>query len=156
MSASPGTAPTNLPELDVSTWIGTPSPLESLRGRVVLVEAFQMLCAGCVNYGIPQAQRVATMFPTVAVVGLNTVFEHHEVTGPDALRVFLREFGVTFPVGIDRQEPGHDLPSTMRQFGLEGTPSTLLFDQHGSLAFSHLGKVNDLALGAMIGQLMAA
>lgn len=148
---------THLPaaELDVTEWIGTPSPLASLRGRVVLVEAFQMLCAGCVNYGIPQAQRVQRMFPNVAVIGLHTVFEHHEVTGPAALAVFLREFGVHFPVGIDRHDAPGSIPVTMRTYGLEGTPSTLLIDKAGSLVFSHLGKIDDLALGVMIGQLIA-
>jgi hypothetical protein len=43
----------------------------------------------------------------------------------------------------------------MRTYGLEGTPSTLLFDKRGALVFSHLGKVDDLALGVMIGQLLA-
>lgn len=144
------------PEFSVSEWIGTPSPLESLRGKVVLVEAFQMLCAGCVNYGIPQAQRVARMFPNIAVVGLHTVFEHHEVTGPEALRVFLSEFAVRFPVGIDQADPsGGQIPVTMRSYALEGTPSTLLIDKNGLLVFSHLGKVDDLALGVMIGQLIA-
>lgn len=153
MTTSPALA---APEWDVSEWIGAPSPLGSLRGKVVLVEAFQMLCAGCVNYGIPQAQRVARMFPNVAVVGLHTVFEHREVTGPEALKVFLHEFGVRFPVGVDRHEDGQTIPVTMRTYGLEGTPSTLLFDKRGSLVFSHLGKVDDLALGVMIGQLLAA
>lgn len=144
------------PEWDIAAWIGTPSPLRSLRGKVVLAEAFQMLCAGCVNYGIPQAQRVARMFPNVAVVGLHTAFEHHDVTGPEALKVFLHEFGVRFPVGIDRHEDGQAIPVTMRTYGLEGTPSTLLFDKRGALVFSHLGKVDDLVLGVMIGQLLAA
>lgn len=144
------------PEWDVSEWIGTPSPLASLRGKVVMLEAFQMLCAGCVNYGIPQAQRVARMFPNVAVIGLHTVFEHHDVTGPAALKVFLHEFGVRFPVGVDRHDSDGGLPVTMRTYGLEGTPSTLLFDKHGTLVFSHLGKIDDLALGVMIGQLISA
>lgn len=144
------------PELQVSEWIGTPSPLSTLRGRVVMIEAFQMLCAGCVNYGIPQAQRVARMFPNVTVVGLHTVFEHHEVTGPEALKVFLHEFGVGFPVGIDRADPtGGTIPMTMRSYALEGTPSTLLIDKAGAVVFSHLGKIDDLALGGMIGQLIA-
>lgn len=144
------------PEWDVSEWIGTPSPLASLRGKVVMVEAFQMLCAGCVTYGIPQAQRVARMFPNVSVIGLNCVFEHHDVTGPEALKVFLHEFGVRFPVGVDRPDTEGGLPSTMRTYGLEGTPSTLLFDKGGALVFSHLGKIDDLALGVMLGQLIAA
>lgn len=63
-----------------------------LRGRVVLLHAFQMLCPGCVARGLPQAKRVAELFggAPVAVVGLHTVFEHHEVMGPEALRAFLQ------------------------------------------------------------------
>lgn len=144
------------PELTVSEWIGAQSPLSALRGQVVMIEAFQMLCAGCVNYGIPQAQRVARMFPNVTVIGLHTVFEHHEVMGPDALKVFLHEFGVRFPVAIDEPDPaGGPIPVTMRRYGLEGTPSTLLIDKAGSLVFAHLGKVDDMALGVMLGQLIA-
>jgi thiol-disulfide isomerase/thioredoxin len=142
------------PELDVTAWIGTPSPLESLRGRVVLVEAFQMLCPGCVRYGLPQVQRVQRAFPEVAVVGIHTVFEHHEVTGPDALAVFLSEFGIDFPVGIDRHEDGQAVPVTMRRYGLRGTPSTLLIDREGRLRFSHFGSIDDLVLGGVVGRLL--
>jgi hypothetical protein len=142
------------PELDVSAWLGTPSPLESLRGRVVLIEAFQMLCPGCIRYGLPQAQRVQRAFPDVAVIGLHTVFEHHEVTGQAALEVFLSEFAITFPVGIDRHDGGA-LPVTMRTYGLRGTPSTLVIDKAGRARFSHLGAVDDLVLGVLLGRLLA-
>ena len=142
------------PELDVSTWIGPPSPLESLRGRVVLVEAFQMMCAGCVTYALPQATRVHRELPDVAVIGLHTVFEHHEVTGPDALRVFLSEFGIRFPVGVDRHD-GSSIPVTMRTYGLEGTPSVLVIDKMGRLRLSHFGQIDDLRLGALLGGLLA-
>ena len=142
------------PELDVAEWLGNPCPLESVRGRVVLIEAFQMLCPGCIRYGLPQAQRVQRLFPQVAVIGLHSVFEHHAVTGPDALKVFLAEFGIGFPVGIDRHDDGHAIPATMRRYHLEGTPSTLLIDRSGRLRFTHLGAVDDLALGGILGQLL--
>ncbi|BBY53463.1 TlpA family protein disulfide reductase [Mycobacterium koreense] len=143
------------PELDVCEWLGTPAPLASSRGRVVLVEAFQMLCPGCVHYGLPQAIRVHRHFPQVAVVGLHTVFEHHDVTGPEALRVFVAEFGLDFPIGIDRHDDGHRMPATMRRYRLEGTPTTLLIDRQGRLRFSQLGTVDDLALGVLLGELLA-
>ena len=152
--AAPAASAPPAPELDVAAWLGTPSPLESLRGRVVLIEAFQMLCPGCIRYGLPQAQRVHRMFPQVAVVGLHTVFEHHAVTGRDALEVFVAEFGIGFPVGIDRHEDGRPMPVTMRSYGLEGTPSTLLIDRAGRLRVSHLGPMDDLALGVLLGQLL--
>lgn len=137
----------------MTEWIGAPSPLESLRGRVVLIEAFQMLCPGCIQYGLPQAQRVQRMFPEVAVLGLHTVFEHHAVTGPDALKVFLSEFGIGFPVGIDRHD-GRSIPVTMERYELRGTPSTLVIDREGRLRLSHFGAVDDLALGGVLGRLL--
>jgi len=60
MTRSTDPTPLLLPEWDVSNWLNTPTPitLKSLRGRVVLLHAFQMLCPSCVAYGLPQAQRV--------------------------------------------------------------------------------------------------
>ena len=46
------------PELQVAQWFNTDAPvtLAGLRGKVVLVYAFQMLCPGCVTHTIPQAE----------------------------------------------------------------------------------------------------
>ena len=143
------------PELDVTQWFGGETSLAQLRGRVVMIEAFQMLCAGCLSYGLPQALRVRKQFPEVAVLGVHTVFEHHEVTGPDALKVFLGEFGILFPVAVDRHDNGQRIPATMRAYELEGTPSTILVDRAGNLRFTHLGALPELALGAMLGELLA-
>ncbi|GAA3755341.1 redoxin domain-containing protein [Microbacterium kribbense] len=142
------------PMLDVTQWFGSETSLAQLRGQVVMIEAFQMLCPGCISYGLPQAQRVHKLFPDVAVLGLHTVFEHHEVTGPAALKVFLDEFGIFFPVGVDRHD-GQRMPVTMRAYELQGTPSTLLVDRAGNLRFTHLGAVPELELGAMLGELRA-
>jgi hypothetical protein len=102
------------PPLQVSQWFNSPQPvtLESLRGRVVVLHTFQMLCPGCVSHGLPQALRIHRLFPPdqVAVIGLHTVFEHHAVMGPAALRVFLHEYRIPFPVGIDQADPAHPVP----------------------------------------------
>lgn len=145
------------PALDVVEWVnGPPMTLEELRGRVVMIETFQMLCPGCVSHGIPQAKKVhASMDPEALVVlGLHTVFEHHDVMGSDALGVFLSEYKVPFPVGIDRHQEGEAIPLTMRRYGLQGTPSTVLIDRQGRIRFSNLGAVDDFVLGASIGQLL--
>lgn len=144
-------------ELDVTEWIGEPpGSLAELRGRVVAIEAFQMLCPGCVQHGLPQAQRLHRLFrpEDVVVLGLHTVFEHHDVMGPEALRVFLSEFAITFPVAIDRPQPG-GMPATMSRLGLPGTPSLLLLDRAGDLRFHRVGQVDDLTLGAAVGALVA-
>src|SRR5690606_31811652 len=52
------------PEFEVAAWLNTPGPvtLASLRGRVVAVYAFQMLCPGCVTYALPQAKAMEALF----------------------------------------------------------------------------------------------
>lgn len=147
------------PPLQTSQWFNAPQPvtLNDLRGRVVVLHAFQMLCPGCVSHGLPQALRIHRLFPQeqVAVIGLHTVFEHHDVMGPEALRVFLHEYRIPFPVGVDRADPGSPVPVTMQDFGLRGTPSVVVFDRDGRVRLNHFGQIDDLQLGAVIGQLLA-
>ena len=53
------------PELQTGDWLNTDEPvaLGALRGKVVLIEAFRMLCPGCVSHGLPQAMRVHRKSP---------------------------------------------------------------------------------------------
>ena len=142
----------------VSRWFNAPDSfgLESLRGKVVVLEAFQMLCPGCVSHGLPQVQRVRATFPEelVAVVGLHTVFEHHEAMTPTALEAFLHEYRIDFPVGVD--EPGDGpIPRTMQAYSMQGTPTLVLIDASGRLRGQEFGQVSDIALGARIATLLA-
>jgi AhpC/TSA family len=132
--------------------------LARLRGRVVLLHAFQMLCPGCVLHGIPQAQRVAAAFADapLTVVGLHTVFEHHDVMGPAALDVFLHEYRVTFPVAVDQPNAsGTGLPATMQAYAMRGTPTVVLIDAEGLVRRHVFGSYSDLQLGHDLGQLIA-
>lgn len=142
------------PPILASEWLNTPEPLtlDALRGRVVVIECFQMLCPGCVSHGLPQARRIAETFRAedVAVLGLHCVFEHHDVMTPVALRVFLHEYRIRFPVAVDMPGTDGPLPRTMASYGLEGTPTLLLIDRSGRLRARHFGSVPDLALGAEI------
>jgi len=153
-------APRPAPDWQVARWFNTDAPrsLSHLRGRVVVLHAFQMLCPGCVARGIPQAQRTAELFAQapVAVIGLHTVFEHHEVMGPAALEAFLHEYRIRFPVGVDVPgEHGDPIPRTMRAYAMRGTPTTVLIDAEGRLRKQVFGAHEDLLLGAQIGLLLA-
>jgi len=142
------------PPIIVAEWLNTSEPptLAALRGRVVVVECFQMLCPGCVSHGLPQAQRIAQTFrpQDVAVLGLHCVFEHHDAMTPVSLRAFLHEYRIRFPVAVDMPGDPGPLPQTMTRYGLEGTPTLLLIDRAGRLRARHFGTVPDLAIGAEI------
>ena len=146
---------TTPPELKTTHWFNTSDALtlKSMHGRVVMIEAFQMLCPGCVSRGLPQAQRVAAAFKPedVTVIGLHTVFEHHEAQGSkEALAAFLHEYRITFPVAIDAPSEAGRLPQTMAAYGMQGTPTLLLFDREGALRVHKFGVEEDLQLGAQI------
>ena len=145
------------PPLAVAQWLNTDAPitLDALRGRVVMLHAFQMLCPGCVSHGLPQAAKVHEMFDRsdLVVIGLHTVFEHHAVTGADALKAFVHEYRLRFPIGIDAPGTG-SIPLTMQAYELGGTPSVVLIDRAGRVRLNQLGRIDDLALGALIGELI--
>ncbi len=144
--------------LQVSRWFNAPPDfgLDKLLGQVVVVHTFQMLCPGCVSHGLPQAKRVRAAFSTadVAVVGLHTVFEHHAVMTDAALEVFLHEYRITFPVGVDAPSADNPVPRTMLAYGLRGTPSLLLFDRSGKPVSQVFGQLEDMRLGAVISALV--
>lgn len=151
--------PRPAPDWQTTTWLNTPEPLDltRLRGRVVFLHAFQMLCPGCVSHGIPQAQRVAEIFQAapLTVVGLHTVFEHHAAMQLESLRAFVHEYRIRFPVGVDA--PGTDgdpMPRTMRAYAMQGTPTAVLIDARGRLRKQMFGVHDDLLLGAEIGALL--
>lgn len=147
------------PAWRTTDWLNTDEPLmlEQLRGRVVLLHAFQMLCPGCVARGIPQAQRVAEVFAgaPLVVVGMHTVFEHHDAMKVESLRAFLHEYRVRFPVGVDAPDPdGDPIPQTMSAYAMRGTPTTVLIDANGRLRRHVFGVHEDLALGAELQTLL--
>lgn len=147
------------PDWEVSRWFNTPAPpsLAQLRGKVVLLHAFQMLCPGCVALAIPQAERVHREYAAagVVVIGLHTVFEHHAAMAPLALEAFLHEYRVTHPVGIDATVDGDPVPVTMRRYGMRGTPTLMLVDRAGRLRLHEFGRVDDLRLGIELGRMLA-
>lgn len=146
--------PAPAPAWQVSQWLNTDRPLDlpALRGRVIVLHAFQMLCPGCVLHAVPQAQRLHRLFAdeAVSVIGLHTVFEHHEAMLPASLRAFVHEFGITHPVGIDASVPGQAIPATMQAYAMQGTPTLVLIDRAGHRRAQHFGQLDDMALAAEV------
>jgi peroxiredoxin len=147
------------PELDVSDWLNTATPitLSDLKGKVIVLHAFQMLCPGCVSHGIPQASSIYEHYNNspVQVIGLHTVFEHHDVMTKTALEAFVHEYRLRFPIAIDKPGNQSPIPLTMQKYHLQGTPSLIVIDQQGYLRLNHFGQISDMQVGNIIGQLLS-
>ncbi len=150
-------APVQAPELTVQAWFNTDRPLalSALRGRVVVLVAFQVLCPNSVAGAIPQARRIHETFEPkdVALIGLHATFEHHEAYSPAVLKAFIHEYRLQFPIALDSQNAHGPIPHTMDRYGMRGTPSLVLIDRSGLIRKHTFGVSDDLALGAQIGAL---
>lgn len=146
------------PNLEIQEWlnINKEISLDSLKGKVVIIHAFQMLCPGCVQHSIPQAKRLYEKFKNedVVVLGLHTVFEHKEVMTAEALKVFIHEYKILFPVGIDLPLVDDFRPATMKKYDMQGTPTLIIIDHEGKLRMKAFGFVEDLDVGLLIGKLL--
>jgi peroxiredoxin len=146
------------PELETSRWFNTPDSisLASLKGKVAVIHAFQMLCPGCVYHGIPQATTIHKNFSReeVQVIGLHTVFEHHEVMTQAALAAFIQEYRITFPVAVDQPSVVTGPPKTMSRYAMQGTPTLIIIDRNGLLRLNYFGRMSDMKVGGIIGGLL--
>lgn len=142
------------PEWHISQWFNTNEQisLEKLRGKVVVVHAFQMLCPGCVSVALPQTEKIHQLFDQghVAVIGIHTVFEHHEAMTPISLEAFIYEYRLTFPIGVDIPSGTGPVPKTMAAYNMQGTPTLILIDQEGYIRKQKFGHTDDMLLGAEI------
>jgi peroxiredoxin len=145
------------PELLVQTWFNTDRPLalSALRGRVVVLAAFQVLCPNSISSGVPQAQRIFETFAPadVTVIGMHTTFEHHDAFNTAVLKAFIHEYRLKFPIALDQANPGSPIPHTMDRYKMRGTPSLVLIDRYGTIRKHAFGPVDDLRIGAEIGAL---
>jgi thiol-disulfide isomerase/thioredoxin len=137
--------PIDAPQWKVSEWInGDPGRLADQRGKLVLINFFQMWCPGSNEFSLPLFEDWAEMYgerDDVVVVSIHTVFEEHDAQTPEQLRWFIEEMGITHPVGIDAYE-GKDavVPITMDRYQTGGTPHIAIVDKEGQLRFSYFGR----------------
>lgn len=147
------------PDLETSAWLNvtTPLNLSELRDKVVVIHAFQMLCPGCVADGIPQASAIHQLFADkgVQVIGLHTVFEHHEAMNLNALTAFAKEYRLPFPIAVDTPSTKGPIPMTMEKYKMQGTPTLIVIDRQGQLRLNHFGRISDMRVGSLIGGLLA-
>lgn len=80
------------PELELQTWLqGEPSNISEHRGKVILVEIFQVNCTGCFVHALPEVIRLHSLFENddFVVLGIATAFEHFDINTLDNLKHLL-------------------------------------------------------------------
>ena len=146
------------PELTAQTWFNSDAEvlLADLRGRVVVLSAFQVLCPNSVSFDIPQTLRIHQTFDPkeVVVIGLHATFEHHAAVTAPVVKAFIQEYRLKFPVALDMPSKSGPIPQTMERYRMRGTPSLVLIDRQGIIRKHAFGPVDDLRIGAEIGALI--
>ncbi len=82
------------PPLCVADWVqGRAEELGGLKGRVVLIEVFQVNCPGCFLYSLPQSVDLFTRYRDkgLVVLGVATAFEDFLLNTLDNLKLLLLE-----------------------------------------------------------------
>ena len=80
------------PNLKIGEWVqGVPTNIDKEKGKVVVVEVFQVNCPGCFLHGIPEVIGVYnnTDKSEVKVLGIATAFEDYDKNTLDNLRLLL-------------------------------------------------------------------
>lgn len=150
------------PEWQVAEWIrGPESKLAELRGRVVVIDFFQLWCPGCNRFSIPLMSHWEKQFAAeiaaqkMTLVSIHTVFEGHDYQTNDRLRKFVADKGMHHPVAVDHQTVGERVPDTMRLFRTRGTPEMAIIDKRGRIRFQKLGAFDVEWATAYLRELLA-
>ena len=150
------------PEWVISEWINGPGiALSELKGKVVIVEFFQLWCPGCNAFSIPLMKKWTKTFKNeldegnLAMLSIHTVFEGHDYQTPKRLRSFVKEKGIHHLVGNDKLIDGERLPETMKRYRTRGTPEMAIIDKNGYIRFQKFGGFDPSLAERLIRELLS-
>jgi thiol-disulfide isomerase/thioredoxin len=110
------------PDFTLETLDGSQLTLSGLRGRPVLLNLWASWCLPC-RVEMPAIERVYQRHREdgLVVIGLNVTVQDSEA----AARAFAQEFGLSFPIVLDRDG------TASARYELMGLPSTYFIDRQG-------------------------
>ncbi|MCH7504742.1 TlpA family protein disulfide reductase [PVC group bacterium] len=144
----------------VSEWVNSePISLDQLKGKVVVIDFFQLWCPGCNRFSIPlmlQWEKKYKNAADVQLVGIHTVFEGHDYQTAERLREYVKEKGIQHPVGMDAHVSDTRLPETMIRYQTKGTPEMAIVDKQGVIRFQKFGSFDIGEAESLIAELRRA
>jgi thiol-disulfide isomerase/thioredoxin len=123
------------PALSQGTWINSePLKLDSLRGRVVVVDFWTFGCYNCRNT-LPTLKRWDARYRAqgLSIIGVHTPESGRE-KNVDNVRRAVRELEILYPVVTDEDR------RTWRAYNIEAWPTTIILDKQGRVRFTHIGE----------------
>jgi thiol-disulfide isomerase/thioredoxin len=126
----PGEIGSRLPEFSVSDLRGRPVSSADLREKVVLIDFWATWCQPC-KKEMPGYQQLAERYGErgLAVVG----FKFDTMKDSEDPLLFAKKMGVRYPLAIASDDIKHKFG------GIEGLPTTLLYDRQGILRQKIIG-----------------
>jgi peroxiredoxin/uncharacterized protein YjaG (DUF416 family) len=125
------------PELiPTKEWVGNPTTLNSLRGKVVLVHFYAFQCINCRN-NFGRYNEWATKFDgqDVAIIGIQTP-ETSSEANPALVREAAQKDGLDFPVLVDLDS------QNWKAWGNTMWPTVYVIDKRGYIRFWWQGELN--------------
>lgn len=132
----------SLPEYSAMWLDGTKFSLESRRGKVVLVNVWATWCGPC-RYEIPELQALHDQY---ASKGLEVLGVSVDEGGVDAVKQFVQEQKMTYPVALDPEGRIANLLQTSM------LPTSVLLNRDGKIIWKRAGIIrpDDIELTAAI------
>ena len=142
-SLVPETRRREMPDITLSDLDGRTWRLRDHAGQVVLVNFWATWCPPC-REETPGLVHLAKSYRDkgVAVVGISM-----DEGGEEAARKFARDYRVGYPILL----PDARFPFAN---GVEDLPTSLLIDQHGKVAKTYIGAVNEATFNRDIDRLL--
>jgi thiol-disulfide isomerase/thioredoxin len=123
------------PVIASGEWINSePVKLETLRGRVVLVDFWTFGCYNCRNT-LPTLKRFDDTYRTrgLTIIGVHSP-EFDREKRIDEVRREISSLGIKYPVVTDNDY------DTWRAFNVEAWPTVVILDKRGRIRFTHIGE----------------
>lgn len=149
------------PQWDISEWInGDAGNVDTLSGKVVIIDFFQLWCPGCNKFSGPLMtywqQRFAEDIEAgrLVMVKIHTVFEGHSYQTVQRLKGYVKEKKITIPVGVDRHVEGRHVPVTMHRYNTSGTPEMVIIGPDGLIRFQKFGYFDPASVEPVIVEML--
>lgn len=129
------------PAFTLTLFDGKTVSLEELRGKVVFLNFWASWCPPCrAEARMLEAAWQSYKERDVVFIGAN-------IQDQDAnARAFLKEFGISYPNGIDRGS------RIAIDYGVWGLPETFIIDRAGRITYKHVGAIGWPILTAKLGE----